>query len=192
MKYGDSSVISSGFCNIAYCTIGSQIGGFQNMMIAGIGTNVIGGKYNMAFGNFGSSIIGGQCNRVYGTCVSSIIGGRNNVINGDKYCSQGSINVIVGGSYNSITGASNSTVIGGYNNQICQSYNSVIIGGKNLILSGLCDTVMVPNLATATVSNATASQWKLGKAISQSVSVDTTQYIEVMIDGTVYKIVVAS
>ena len=53
------------------------------------------------------------------------------------------------------------------------------------------DTLLVPNLATGTVSNATSSQWKLGKSISSTASIDTSQYIEVMIDGTVYKLVVS-
>jgi hypothetical protein len=51
---------------------------------------------------------------------------------------------------------------------------------------------LVPNISTATVSNATFSQWKLGKPILASTTLDTTQYVEVSIDGAIYKLAVVS
>ena len=99
---------------------------------------------------------------------------------------------IIGGVCNQVCNNScNSSILGGNYNCMCNSCNSVILGGDHLIVCNMNDTVMVPNLATGTVSNATASQWKLGKPISSTASVDTSQYVEVMIDGTIYKLVVS-
>lgn len=54
------------------------------------------------------------------------------------------------------------------------------------------DTVLMPQISTGTVSNATFSHWKLGKACSGSLSFDSGNYLEVSVDGTIYKIALAS
>ena len=67
--------------------------------------------------------------------------------------------------------------------------NSVIIGGANLCLTS-SDTVYVPTLMTTTISNAEPVSWKLGSTAAGSVTVDTTQYIEVSINGSIYKLAI--
>jgi hypothetical protein len=47
-------------------------------------------------------------------------------------------------------------------------------------------------IAAGTVSNATQSFWKLGKIVTTPSTVDTTKYIEISIDGTVYKVATMS
>jgi hypothetical protein len=43
---------------------------------------------------------------------------------------------------------------------------------------------------TTTISNVEPVSWKLGTTASGSVTVDTTQYIEVSINGAIYKLAV--
>jgi hypothetical protein len=43
---------------------------------------------------------------------------------------------------------------------------------------------------TTTISNASPVSWKLGSTAAGSVSVDTTQYIEVSINGVTYKLAI--
>jgi hypothetical protein len=51
---------------------------------------------------------------------------------------------------------------------------------------------MTGAIAAGTVSNATQSFWKLGKIITAASVVDTTKYIEISVDGTIYKIATMS
>jgi hypothetical protein len=67
--------------------------------------------------------------------------------------------------------------------------NSVILGGASLCLS-TSNTVYVPTLMTTTISNVEPVSWKLGTTASGEVTVDTTQYIEVSINGTIYKLAI--
>jgi hypothetical protein len=67
--------------------------------------------------------------------------------------------------------------------------NSVILGGASLCLT-TSNTVYVPTLMTTTISNVDPVSWKLGSTAAGSVTVDTTQYIEVSINGTIYKLAV--
>ena len=45
-------------------------------------------------------------------------------------------------------------------------------------------------LMTATISNVEPVSWKLGSTAAGSVAVDTTQYIEVSINGSIYKLAI--
>jgi hypothetical protein len=45
---------------------------------------------------------------------------------------------------------------------------------------------------TTTISNVNPVSWKLGTTASGSVTVDTTQYIEVSINGQVYKLAIVN
>jgi hypothetical protein len=67
--------------------------------------------------------------------------------------------------------------------------NSVILGGASLCLS-TSNTVYVPTLMTTTISNVEPVSWKLGTTASGEVTVDTTQYIEVSINGAIYKLAI--
>jgi hypothetical protein len=67
---------------------------------------------------------------------------------------------------------------------------SVIIGGSNFNLDTCSDVVMVPKLITGTFGSMAA--WKLGATASGSVTLDTAHYIEVEINGIVYKLGVVS
>jgi hypothetical protein len=117
-----------------------------------------------------SSIIGGYNNYIYyESCFSSILGGKCNKI---QY------------------GSCNSSILGGNNNIITNSTdNSVILGGSGLCLT-TDNTVYVPTLMTTTISNAEPVSWKLGSTAAGSVTVDTTQYIEVSINGVTYKLAI--
>jgi hypothetical protein len=120
-----------------------------------------------------------------GSCESSIIGGCRNTI--DNCSCQSSI---LGGYYNYVVfGSCYSSIIGGCRNTISGISNSAIIGGANLCLTSN-NTVYVPTLMTTTISNINPVSWKLGTTASGSVTVDTTQYIEVSIDGVTYKLAV--
>jgi len=43
---------------------------------------------------------------------------------------------------------------------------------------------------TTTISNAEPVSWKLGSTAAGEVTVDTTQYIEVSINGAIYKLAI--
>ena len=63
-------------------------------------------------------------------------------------------------------------------------------GTASLVVNG--SATFKNTLSTGTVSNATASNVKIGKPIAASVSLDTTKYIEVSIDGVTYKVAVVA
>jgi len=48
------------------------------------------------------------------------------------------------------------------------------------------------SLTTAAPSGGTAGSWKLGSRVASSMAFDSTQYIEVDIGGTLYKLAIAT
>jgi hypothetical protein len=120
--------------------------------------------------------LGGSLNTI--VCYSSsstIIGGCLNIINENS-------------PYSSIISSSGSSIE--------SSCRSVILGGSGLTLTSQNDTVMVPKLIsndtilTATISSTNRIGWKLGGTISSSTTLDTTQYIEVSLEGVIYKLAI--
>lgn len=122
----------------------SIIGGCNNLIEGGSRSVILGGSINKIDTFGAAAIVGGRGNRIYGY-YSSIIGGRDNTI----YSHRSSI---IGGCNNTVYGY-NSSIIGGLYNTIGTSSNSVILGGTNLTLNNENDTVYVPTLKIATVSN---------------------------------------
>lgn len=82
--------------------------------------------------------------------------------------------------------------IGSLSTTIASFATSSIIFNTSLKINNSNNTIFSVNydgsISAGTVSNATQSEWKLGKVINDASSLDSTRYIEVSIDNTIYKI----
>jgi hypothetical protein len=174
------------------------IGSNEGLIVESVQSFILGGCEN-CLGILGgyfiggvqySGILGGEFNDIFNSCSSTIIGGRSNSIYGasGSICSRHTS--IIGGADNTICGSLYSSIIGGQLNSMTASNCSVIIGGSNFNLDSCSDVVMVPKLITGTFGSMAA--WKLGATASGSVTLDTAHYIEVEINGIVYKLGVVS
>ena len=154
-------------------------------------SSIIGGSCNNLKFNSSNTILGGDCNNISYTNRSTIIGGYNNNINPSGYNS-----VTIIGSGNSYINGSKpvntnySSIISSNNSGIYNSYNSSIIGGSNLFLSGDSNVVLMPSIMTSFItpgySPASGFKWKLGGY--NKIPIPVTGYIEVSINGVVYKL----
>ena len=70
------------------------------------------------------------------------------------------------------------------------SMGGAIVSG--VTISGYNNSILIDSLMTTTISNAEPVSWKLGSTAAGSVSVDTTQYIEVSINGSIYKLAIVN
>jgi hypothetical protein len=125
--------------------------------------------------------------------------------NAGNQITSGSENVIIGnGSGNScVTGIGN--IILGSNTNIvgAGAINQILIGascpsrGDNTIQMGQSATTTMyvgttnGALQTGDTTNTTAVPWKFGDAVTAATTPDTTQYLEVMVNGTLRKLVIA-
>ena len=130
-------------------------------------------------------MIGGRCNRLQYAQNSVVIGGFKNYLNPGNSDSS-----IIGGRCNTFTCySSRSSIISAYSATMSNSCNSVIIGGVGLILDSKNSVVHVPAIMTSAVSGLTNSTWKLGSnTTGTSLTLDTTNYIEISIDGVTHKL----
>jgi hypothetical protein len=122
--------------------------------------NIITGSNNTA--------IGYRAGRFFGAATSSNTTGANGIFVG--YLSRASAD-----------GNTNETVIG--YDLIGNGSNTVTIGN-----SSVTATYLGGSVSTSQPSATGAGKWKLGKKISATVALVTTDYIEVDIDGVVYKL----
>jgi hypothetical protein len=108
--------------------------------------------------------------------------------------SKSSHSFIGGGMDNRICGNSCcSAIIGGYSNIICNSMRSVIIGGCSAIIDSQNDVVYVPSLMSSPVTSTQSATWKFGKQVTQcNLTMCNQQYLEVSVDGMVYKLALIS
>jgi hypothetical protein len=137
-----------------------------------------------------SSIIGG-CNNTTATAShsSSIVGGNLNLITN---CSERSS--IVGSYKSSIDCSKGSAIIGGCGNTMYKSDCSVVLGGVSVDFNLCSGVVFAPSLMTSTFSCGAQSDkaWRLGGAQSGSVALCTSMYVEISINGQVYKLGIVS
>ena len=150
-------------------------------------SSIIGGSCNNLKFNSSNTILGCDCNNISYTNRSTIIGGYNNNINPSGYNSV----TIIGSGNSYINGSkSYSSIISSNNSGIYNSYNSSIIGGSNLFLSGDSNVVLMPSIMTSVItpgySPASGFKWKLGGY--NKIPISVTGYIEVSINGVVYKL----
>ena len=84
-----------------------------------------------------------------------------------------------------------SAIIGGYHNKVTGNY-SAVIGGKNL-QSTFVENVLVPTIMTMQVGGTAASSvcWQLGGVKSGPATFTGDNYIEVSLNGVVYKLALA-
>jgi hypothetical protein len=131
-----------------------------------------------------SSIISGE-NNIIGTCSahSAIIAGEKNELQ-TCACSTS----IIASYCSKIDCTKRAAIIGGCCNSMFKADNSIILGGKSLTLNNCQDVVYMQSMMTATISNPTASRWKLGDVMTCGVKLDSTQYVEVQINNTTYKL----
>jgi len=122
--------------------------------------NIITGSNNTA--------IGYRAGRFFGAATSSNTTGANGIFVG--YLSRASAD-----------GNTNETVIG--YDLIGNGSNTVTIGN-----SSVTATYLGGSVSTSQPSATGAGKWKLGKKISATVALVTTDYIEIDIDGVVYKL----
>ena len=99
---------------------------------------------------------------------------------------------IIGGCYNNIDYSNRSTIIGSICSCVVGSTGSMIIGGSCNEIINTDDVILIPTLTTSTFSAGNFDKWKLGKTASGNVTLDAEQYIEVEINGIVYKLGVVS
>ena len=155
----------------------------QSFILGGCESCLVGVQY--------SGILGGEYNDIVCSCSSTIIGGRSNLIYGASGSICSSNTSIIGGANNTICGSLYSSIIGGQLNSMTASNYSVIIGGSNFNLDSCNDVVMVPKLITGTFGSMAA--WKLGATASAvGATVQTDQYIEVEVNGIIYKLALIS
>ena len=69
--------------------------------------------------------------------------------------------------------------------------------GANAVTAGLTlntsgNTILAGSLATAAPTTGTSGAWKLGIRVAATVALDTTQYIELDVGGTLYKLGIVS
>ena len=133
-----------------------------------------------------SAVLTGYCNHIACGSCSSILSGRDNCL-----CFVNSSNII-GGYNNNINYSNRSTIIGSINSCVVGSTGSMIIGGSFNDIINTDNVILIPTLTTSTFSAGNFDKWKLGKTASGSVTLNTTQYIEVEINGIVYKLGVVS
>jgi hypothetical protein len=133
-----------------------------------------------------SAVLTGYCNHIACSSCSSILSGRDNCL-----CFVNSSNII-GGYDNNINYSNRSTIIGSINSCVVGSTGSMIIGGSSNDIINTDNLILIPTLTTSTFSAGNFDKWKLGKTASGPVSLNTAQYIEVEINGIVYKLGVVS
>ena len=193
------SGLAFGKCNRMYASYQSSIIGGDNNILGEYysssitnNSSIIGGSHNNLKFYSSNTILGGDCNYMTNSYKSSIIGGYKNNINLNGYNSS----VIIGSGNSYINGnkgynTNYNSIISSNNSGIYNSYNSSIIGGSHLYLSGNCNVVLMPSIMTAQTkvgdySPASGFKWKLG-GYNRTV-VCSTGYIEVTINGVIYKL----
>ena len=175
----------------------------NNVIIGGCG-NVIGAlPYEYSCGNI---ILGGYNNCNNTSKYSTIIGGCSNLINYSgiisiissyNSCSQYNYHNSIINGYCNYMGGNNyiSSMISSCYSCMFSSCGSSIIGGYNLQLNAINNTVLVPSIFTTNPIGGSSSGeniWLLGQDVVNTVSLDTTQYVELGVNGTIYKIAIVN
>ena len=182
-----SAIIGGSDSNINYSNRSTIIGSINSYVVGSTGSMIIGGSCNSIV-NTDDVILTGSCNHITCSSYSSILSGCDNCL----YFVNSSN--IIGGSNNNINYSNRSTIIGSIDSCVVGSTGSMIIGGSCNSIANTDDVILIPTLTTSTFSAGNFDKWKLGKTASGPVPValDTAQYIEVEINGIVYKLGVVS
>lgn len=150
-------------------------------------------SFNVGIGdNCGAMLTTGQQNVFVGRCSGWWGGGNSN--NGTTTASKQTCIGVYSGQGSS-TPADNITCIG--NSTSATTAGGVAIGidstGVGAASTAADQAVIGTGLTSLKVGNPGqgSGAWKLGKVVTGTVSLDTTKYIEVMIDGVVKKVLVA-
>lgn len=211
-KFSQNSSIVAGQCNkILYSNHSSIIASrgeyYSNYITCSDNSTIIG--HESHYGSYilrsrGSSIIGGyvyNSSRILLSPNSVIIGGYSydgfeiNTSFGSAIIASYDSKIYDGSSYSLLSGyrsciknSFNSAIIGGQCNFLSASNNSVIIGGECVQISSCDNVVAVPKLITGTFSSGSFNAWKFGGTQSAPVTFDTENYVEVEINGSIFKL----
>jgi hypothetical protein len=81
--------------------------------------------------------------------------------------------------------ATNSTAIG--NASFTTASNQIVLGNTSVT-----EVITSGSIKTGAPTTGTAANWKLGQRVAAAVVLDATQYIEVEVGGTFYKIAIVT
>ncbi len=141
-----------------------------------LGNGTVTGDHNTAVGNHSMwNVSGGSANTAIGNESGvTLTTGTNNTLVGDNSDVSGvaAINQIAIGA-NAATIADNTTQIGDAN------MTTMKIGG------------VAGAIETGNTTNTTAVPWMLGNLVTALTTADTSQYLEIMVNGAIVKLVVA-
>lgn len=159
----------------------------------GVGNNTLGnnslGVYNIAIGfqALGSSNAG-DYNTAIGYRAGLSNSGIENVIIGAQAQDQTSNNCVIIG-----VGA-NANSLGTQTNEIVIGYNALGEGDNTVKLGNINITKVKTSGAyeSGDPNGGTAAAWKLGSVVAATVVLDTTQYIELDVNGTLYKLAIVN